>query len=632
MPTAEEQCLQILNAATNARAQAAFADAEKLLSFVPASHSSDHRVLTLHAVIAAETGRIGEAIEQFESILKSAPNSIEALTWLASIYRMEGQPQLAIPLCERTLKLQPDQPDALVLLGICYLLRLQIEKAVQTLQRAVEVVPDQLVSSQGRLLGVFNFLSSALRYNGDLNGAADALSRAIHYHASLFDNYIHLGDVLRQQGDIQGASRQFRKALDLGQGSVEKLIAIANEFSGDGNLELACEALQAATKANPRLDVPWAMLGDMQLKLGRFDHARQSYEQAIALEPRNSRGYLGSVTIKKVVPEDKPLLERAESALKRPDLQPIDRINLHFALGKACDDLGAYPEAMRHFDRANRAAFEQLDPKAFDRREVAARTDERIRTFTTDYFARHRDVGSTSPMPILIVGMIRSGTTLLEQMLTLHPKVGAGGELPFLLMRGRDVVTDGPPNEGAAREVQSDYLKVLQRMAPGSERVTDKLPMNYRALGVAHLLFPNAKIIHCRRSPAATCFSIYSTPFDRPLAFGHDKSNIAFFYEQYLRDMEHMRSVLPSNQFFEFDYEELVASPEVVMPRIVEFCGLEWNEACLHPDKSASAIRTPSAWQARQKVYGTAAERWRHYEAWLSEFAALEARQTGRSS
>jgi len=164
---------------------------------------------------------------------------------------------------------------------------------------------------------------------------------------------------------------------------------------------------------------------------------------------------------------------------------------------------------------------------------------------------------------------------------------------------------------------------MLSSVDETAQHVTDKMPHNFVHLGLVHLLFPNVKIIHCRRNPVDTCLSIYTTPFPEPLNFGHDPELIVFFYKEYQRLMEHWRKVLPSDRFMEVDYEDLITDRENTTRKLVQFCGLEWEDSFLHHEKNEGAIRTPSWWQARQPVYSSSMGRWKNYEPWLGEFKKL---------
>jgi hypothetical protein len=337
--------------------------------------------------------------------------------------------------------------------------------------------------------------------------------------------------------------------------------------------------------------------------------------------------YFGLVTSKHFREVDRPLIDQMKRLVDYTTLTVHDRATLQFALGKACDDLAEYRAAIGHFDEANRIEAERLRlvGRSVDREQYATDVSAMISTLTPDYFARHAEGGSDSELPLLIVGMPRSGTTLVEQILSSHPDIGSGGELGFWSEKAATLVDAGAGafTAASAREIAAEYLQILSETAPAARRVIDKMPQNYVHLGLAHLVFPAARIIHCRRSPIDTCLSIYFTHFSMMKDYAFDRPDIVFFYEQYLRLMAHWRQVLPSRRFMEVDYEMLVTNRERETRRMINFCGLDWTEACLHSERNQRVITTASMWQARQPVYQTSVGRWRHYEPWLGEFRRL---------
>jgi Sulfotransferase family len=281
---------------------------------------------------------------------------------------------------------------------------------------------------------------------------------------------------------------------------------------------------------------------------------------------------------------------------------------------------------MAQFDQANRAAFELcLGGRTFNRSRYSRILDSTISTFNPQFFRSNTGVGSSSRRPIFIVGMMRSGTTLLEQILSSHSEVAGGGELAFWLDHGAkafDVdrrVVDLKRVHGAREE----YLRVLGAIDVDCACVTDKMPQNYQVLGLIHLAFPKAPIVHIRRHPVDTCISIYTTPYQRSPDFAHCRDSIVFAYREYLRLMEHWRKVLLAHQFLEIDYEDLTSDPEGVTRRVLAFCGLTWEQACSAPEKNPRVVTTPSLCAVRQPINRSAVERWRVYEPWLGEFASL---------
>jgi hypothetical protein len=321
-----------------------------------------------------------------------------------------------------------------------------------------------------------------------------------------------------------------------------------------------------------------------------------------------------------------------QAALATPLLEAGQCLRLHLAIGKAAEDLGDYALAMQHFDDADavRRGAVRFDSAAF-----AIEIEGLIARFTPELIAPASELGSRDATPVLIIGMPRSGTTLVEQIVSMHPEVGAGGELHFWNQRGAEWHrSSAAGNESPLVSPQyrvseflakaaPDYLGVLRAIAPKAARVTDKMPFNFLWAGLIHMAFPGALIIHCRRTAIDTALSIHQTHFRPGLAFPTGGEELVAYFRDYQRLIDHWRSVLPADRFIDVDYEDLTGAPEPVIRRIIAACGLAWDDACLRPESNPRAVNTPSKWQARQPIYRTSVARWRRYEPWLGPLRAL---------
>jgi tetratricopeptide (TPR) repeat protein len=361
--------------------------------------------------------------------------------------------------------------------------------------------------------------------------------------------------------------------------------------------------------------------GHQLTESGRFEEAAAAYERSLALAPGNVAPYFGLVTSRRLTEADRPLVTRIEARLEGHDLPEPHRMTLHFAAGKALDDLKDYEGAMRHFDAAN-AIRGRLSP--YDRTYFERKVDDLSARFTRELFEHRKAIGVDDPTPVLVLGLPRSGTTLTERIVSSHPHIAGGGELRYWNdegLAGADADIDRLARR--AEGLRAGYLRLLRGIGPEALRVTDKMPFNYLWIGVIHLLFPNARIIHCRRNPVDTCLSIYSTHFQNGWGVASDRAGLVSYYRQYLRLMEHWRSVVPPDRLTDVDYEETTAEPEATARRLIEFVGLPWDDACLRPESNTDAVRTASKWQARQPIYRTSVERWRKYEPWIGNLREL---------
>jgi tetratricopeptide (TPR) repeat protein len=339
------------------------------------------------------------------------------------------------------------------------------------------------------------------------------------------------------------------------------------------------------------------------------------------------RAFQQLTAVKRITEADRPLIDRVRRLVEAPELDLAPRIHMNFGLGKALDDLGEYAEAIRHYEAANGL---RANSTRLNRAEVATWFDTIIKSFTAEAFMRARQ-NLTRPaypgddLPVFIVGMPRCGSTLLEQILSCHPGVAGGGELTFWLERfgGWNGSRVDSLEAGGLTKLAEDYQAELRRIGPGALRVIDKELANYQILGLLRLALPEARIIHCRRSPADTCLSIFFADFQTRHDYAWDRGDLAFYFRQYERLMEHWRRVLPADRFIEVEYERLIADREAESRRLVAFCGLDWGDSCLAPERNGRLVKTTSLWQARQPVYATSVERWRRYEPWLGELREL---------
>jgi tetratricopeptide (TPR) repeat protein len=363
------------------------------------------------------------------------------------------------------------------------------------------------------------------------------------------------------------------------------------------------------------------LLGSVLSELGRFPEARACFERTVAIAPLLAGSYYDLVRCRPVTNGDKSLLQEMQAALATPGLELGQRQRLHLAIGKAAEDLGDYALAMQHFDAADAV---RKGASSFDLAAFSSLIDRVIARCTSEFIAGAAELGSSDATPVLIVGMPRSGTTLVEQIVSMHPEVGAGGELNFWNERG--AAWHGSAVGGERQflaKAAADYQGVLRAIAPTAARVTDKMPFNFLWAGLIHVAFPRATIIHCRRAAIDTALSIHQTHFHPSMPFPTGGAELVAYFRSYQRLIDHWRSVLPADRFIEVDYEDLTRAPEPAIRRIIAACGLAWHDACLRPESNPRAVKTPSKWQTRQPIYRTSVARWRRYEPWLGPLRAL---------
>jgi tetratricopeptide (TPR) repeat protein len=537
--------------------------------------------------------------------------SAQAHLHLAARHDAAGRLPDAITALQAAVRLLPRDAVAHYNLGLACLKANRLPEAVASLRWAAELQPD---------LGRAHYqLGMALQRQGRETAAIESLRAAVALKTRVNEANAKLGDLLQARGDRIEAAACYREAAN---DSAAGRLNAAKALAAEEKYEDAITVLRRLVALEPNNVVARWGLGYYLSIQGRFDEAVPQLEQACALAPGAVGAYYNLVTAKRITEVDRPLIERMTGVLESGQLDGVARMIAHYALGKAFDDLHDYASAIRHFDGANDI---EKGLSVYDRGQVAGWVDVQIARYTPGYFRDHAAHSSSDETPIFIIGMPRSGTTLVEQILSSHPRVAAGGEMMFWLRRGPVSEDSGPQGLSPAiiRGLADDYRAELSQIAPGAARVTNKMPQNYMRIGLIHLVFPRARIIHCRRHPVDTCLSIYFTYFSHRMGFASDRSDLVFEYCQYQRLMAQWRSVLPSECFLDVDYEELVADRDTWARRLVKFCGLDWDEACAHPERNQRAVATASLWQARQPVYRSSVARWRRYEPWLRELREL---------
>ena len=410
-------------------------------------------------------------------------------------------------------------------------------------------------------------------------------------------------------------------------GNGQARLMMAQALTGSGREDEALEHLLAATQDPESAGLAFGMLGYWYQSRGVFQDSRDCFIRSIQIKPNQSLSYYGWTQSNRTTDDNRSIFDGALALLESGVTSHEDSMVLHYVLGKGHAELGDYESSIRHYDLANHDALELLlDGKSFDRAKYAHIIDGTLSTFNKEFFQRIKTVGSNSRQPIFVVGMMRSGTTLVEQILSSHPAVSGAGELGFWLDQGTTLFDGSKKIVDFKKLAQASthYLGLLNSVCPGSESIVDKMPQNFQMLGLIHTAFPKAPIIHIRRHPIDTCLSIYTTAYQESPAFAHDRSSIVFAYRQYQRMVAHWRKVIPPNRLLEVDYEDLISNPETNIRKILAFCGLPFDDACLRPESNQRVVTTPSLWQVRQPIYKTSVERWRVYEPWLGVFSELK--------
>jgi tetratricopeptide (TPR) repeat protein len=660
-----------------------FAQAEKVcrqLITARPGNADAHNVLgvTLQAL-----GRGDEAVESLKRAVELAPEAASIHANLGEILRLQGKTEEAAKVLEQAIKLDPKHSQALNNLGITYFERGKPKLAVEHYRKAIEARPSMAEAHNNlgnalRIMGdvdgaiqayqdalvhrerypeAYNNLGTLLSQRGELDQAEHALRKAISQNPAYVEAYDNLANVhIAKKSDVE-ALRVLADALKFAPTHVETLIITARTQLRRGAHQLAEQAARHALKQEPDNVEALTVLGQVLHEVDRYDEALEVLARAVEGSTQNPEtlNFYG-VALKSVgrLDEARDYILRALRGNRRMlgayanlnDLvdfsegegaelfEEMDRIfkaakdpeqdgflPLHFAYAKALDDRGEHERALQHYITGGRLKRAQLK---YDEREINGFFEAIRETFSKEVFKDRKFAGNPDERPVFIVGMPRSGSTLVEQILSSHPDVYGAGEVKYLSMalsKARDRFPSLPKFPKmmekitpAQMDIVADtYLKFLTKSSGDAKRVTDKLLTNYFFVGLIHLLFPNAKIINTQRDPVDTCLSGFTKLFKDDMPHSYDLGELGRYYGKYREMMEHWEKVLPKGVLTTVQYEQVVADTEKEAKALIEFLGLKWDPKCVDFHKSDRPVKTASVAQVRKPIYNTSVKRWKKY-------------------
>jgi len=566
-------------------------------------------------IVLQEMLKLDESRVCLERALALEPNNAEGLNNLANTLKRLGLAAEAEKRWTAALALKTDYAE--VYSNLANLLNDQGEydRAEGAARRAIELNP--------RLADAYVNLAAAhsVRHrHADALQALDALAAFAPGHArALAARALTLKELDRRDEALEAAKRAAVQAPE----SPEAHNAIGQVRQAMGEFEPALAAYdRAAALPGPAQMDAIANRGALFLEFGRKAEAIKAADEAAKAFP-NAPGILFGQTELRRFERGDPLIGQMQLLLAREGNSLADRTTLHFGLAKAFLDIGDSEQAFRHYEEGNRLKRSTF---AYD-----VESDERLMSEIADVFspaplAARAKAGARSETPVFVVGMPRSGTTLIEQILASHPMVQGAGELGRL--RALVEAIDGFPasvpsmTDAQLKAVGEAYLAYIGPMAAGRRRVVDKMPSNFLFAGLIRIVLPEAKIIHSRREPADTCLSCYTKLFAGAQAFAYEQTELGRFHRAYQRLMAHWRATLPASHFLEVDYEAVVDDLEMQARRMIAFLGLPWDEACLRFHETRRQVRTASVNQVREPIYRDSKGRWRKHAAHLKPLIA----------
>jgi tetratricopeptide (TPR) repeat protein len=642
----------MLATAQQARQAGMIAQAEgiyrDILKQVPEAWDVHHQL----AMLLATTARPLDAAKQFRLIVKANPAHAASHANLANALSESGQLEEAIAEFRRALALDRSLTSAQIALGEtlrrakrckeavdCYKAVLDMDKTnhaafnglglvyrdLEDLPRAVECFEHAVGLAPNNADYRMNF-GVALK-NCKLEGfSTEQLQQAAMLRPDWLEALVLLAEVLQQQQRYDESRECYQRAKQLEPANAELAERIGYVYMDMGDTENALGQFQEVLSQHPERFMALLGLGRSYMESGRSGEAAATLESLIERYPDDSSGYFYLASSRKFQPDD-PLIAKLQSLADSTGDEKPAAIGLNFALGKIYDDCRQWDAAFAYYARGNRLRNAKYD---YQPSQQEAQYDAMMSAFSRDFIEGHRDCGVESALPMIIVGMPRSGTTLTEQIISSHPQAIGAGEVVFWGRANETVpytlgtrqhypqcMTLMTPDQG--HEIAGRYTELLRKIAgPGTDplRITDKMPHNFVHLGLIALLFPNAPIIHCKRNAMDNCLSIFFQNFGADHAYAYELSNLGHHYRQYERLMLHWHEVLPG-RIFDINYEDTIADPEFWSRKVIEHAGLDWDDACLAPHKLERSVKTASHWQVRQPIYKSSVQRWKNYEKHL---------------
>jgi tetratricopeptide (TPR) repeat protein len=556
-------------------------------------------------IILQESGKLDASLNCLERVVALQPASPEAHNNLANTYRRLDRPERAQFHYQQALTLNPGYAEAHSNMAFLLSAQGQVDQAAAAARHAIELNP-RLVDAY---LNLADIESARVRHDEALRWIDALLSFAPQHAGGLAAR----AQILRKMDRTDEALAHARQALTLAPDNASAHNTLGQILQALGMFDEALAAFDRAA-ALPGTVVEEALVARAALFLenGRKEEAVAAFDRALAAFPDSLRALVARAESKTFKADDPDIAAMEAGLAQQADgLLQADRMSAHFALGKAYLDSGDSVRAFHHLDTGNRIKRSTF---TYDAAATGRWFNRIAAAFTPEFQAKRQGAGAASELPVFIIGMPRSGTTLVEQILASHPQVHGAGELGALSA----VIAsagDFPGNIGNCStddlsRLGRDYLARIAPLANGKARLVDKMPANFFFAGMIPLILSGARIIHCRRDPVDTCLSCYSKQFAGEQLFSYDQAELGQFHRDYQTLMAHWRTVLPAASFIEVDYESVVDDLEGQARRLIDFIDLPWDDACLNFHQTRRVVRTASVNQVRQPIYKTSKGRW----------------------
>ena len=562
-----------------------------------------------------ETGKLEEAIEAYKKALLLKPDNAVAHYNLGNALQEQGKMDQAIKVYKKTLSLKPDYAEAHYNMGSALQEQGKIEETIAAYKKAISLKPDYTEA--------YNNLGNALKDQGKLEEAIEAYKNALSLKPDYAEAYFNIGNAFKDQGNLEEAIEAYKNALSLKPDNAEAYNNMGAIFQDQGQLQQAIAAYKKTLSLKPDYAEAYNNMGAVFQDQGELQEAIAAYKNALVLKPDYAAAHRNLSGLIRYRPND-PQVVAVDEFLRRPDFSDYERCHLHYTYAKMNSDFGEL-----------KAAFEHYVAGGALRKKILSYDLEQDKLFFAQIkntAPKLKELSFNEPFevalqtPIFILGMPRSGTTLVEQIVSSHSQVHGAGELSFLERFGARLSL-------GAREINSDnlikvrtaYLTEIKKVSENKPFLTDKMPHNFLYIGLILKALPEAKIIHVKRDPAATCWSNFKHYFtSEGLGYSYDLDDTRSYYKMYQELMEFWDTIY-GDRIYHLYYERLTVEQEIETKKLIEHLELPWEDACLSPQKNKRRVRTASQQQVRKKVYAGSSQNWREFKPYLDGvFSQLE--------
>ena len=550
-------------------------------------------------------GQLQQALSESSQLLERFPNSVILYNIAGACNAGLMQFDAAINNYKKALKINPYYADAYSNMGNVLKDKGDLEAAIQSYKQALKIKPDYAQA--------YNNMGNALKDKGDLEAAIESYKQALKIKPDYAQAYSNMGIALKGKGDLNAAISSYKQALKIKPDYAEAYNNMGSALNDKGDLEAAIESYKQALKIKPDYAEAYNNMGIALKDKGDLEAAIESYKQALKIKPDYAEVYRNLSNMHRYKEHDEYFL-KMQSLCQSSSLSDEQRCHLNFALSKASEDLNEISQSFNYLKIGNELRKKIL---SYDIKKDIELFSQLKKSYPS--IALQSVVESSDLKPIFILGMPRSGTTLVEQIVSSHSEVTGAGELSYVSKFGGPTARGAiKPNTKMILEFRQRYIEALKKRSDGRSIVTDKMPQNFLYVGLIFSAFPDAKVIHVNRDPAATCWSNYKHYFiDKELGYCYDLDDTVTYFGLYTDLMQFWLGHY-GDRIYNLNYDNLTINQDDETRKLIEYLELEWENDCLSPQHNKRSVRTVSQQQVRQKVYQGSSQQWRKFEPYLN--------------